>query len=166
MHIRGLLKGSVRLAEVASSCGRVSIYATRCQNSVLAKFGSAAVRWAGISPVVAALQVATPCYKTEQRTLLGRSVSMPKGYPQATLKCLEPNSVGSLLLRTSENSASRTFVNKGKAGLTRSPAYCSNAKTILGLEGYPQAPYGPILRNVVSIHQSSGKGFSPKFICR
>jgi hypothetical protein len=31
MHIRGLLKGSVRLAEVASSCGRVSIYATRCE---------------------------------------------------------------------------------------------------------------------------------------
>jgi hypothetical protein len=30
MHMRGLLKGSVRLAEVASSCERVSIYATRC----------------------------------------------------------------------------------------------------------------------------------------
>jgi hypothetical protein len=37
-HMRGLLKGSVRLAEVASSCGRVSIYATRCQNSVKPKF--------------------------------------------------------------------------------------------------------------------------------
>src|SRR5215218_2118144 len=33
MHIRGLHKGSVRLAEGASSCGRVGIYATRCQNS-------------------------------------------------------------------------------------------------------------------------------------
>jgi hypothetical protein len=32
-HMRGLLKGSVRLAEVASSCGRVSIYATRCENT-------------------------------------------------------------------------------------------------------------------------------------
>ena len=31
MHIRGLHEGSVRSAEVASSCGRVSIYATRCQ---------------------------------------------------------------------------------------------------------------------------------------
>src|SRR5829696_1379509 len=30
MHMRDLLRGSVRLAEVASSCGRVSIYATRC----------------------------------------------------------------------------------------------------------------------------------------
>src|SRR5215212_11759527 len=68
-----------------------------------AEVQSAPVPWAEISPVVAPLRVATPCYTTEQRTLLGYRVSTPKGWRHAALRCPEPISVGRLLLRTSEN---------------------------------------------------------------
>src|SRR5215213_1425745 len=64
---------------------------------------SAPVRGARISPVVAPLRVATPCYPTEQRTLLGRGISTPKRCHHAALGRLEPSSAGRLLPRTSEN---------------------------------------------------------------
>src|SRR5215207_4411999 len=67
---------------------------------------SAPVRWARISPVVAPLRVATPCYPTEQRTLLGRGISTPKRCHHAALGRLEPSSAGRLLPRTSENNPS------------------------------------------------------------
>jgi NAD(P)-dependent dehydrogenase (short-subunit alcohol dehydrogenase family) len=59
----------------------LTVRATRSptsENSVRAKFGSAPARRASISRVVAPLRVATPCYPTAQRTLLGRGVSAPK----------------------------------------------------------------------------------------
>jgi hypothetical protein len=68
------------------------------ENAVKAKFGSAPVRWAGISPVVASLRVATPCYTMEQRTLLGRGNRTPKRRHHAALEVLEPSSLGRLLL--------------------------------------------------------------------
>src|SRR5215211_7474940 len=67
---------------------------------------SAPVRWARISPVVAPLRVATPCYPTEQRTLLGRDICTPKRCHHAALGDLEPSSAGRLLPRTSENTCS------------------------------------------------------------
>ncbi len=66
---------------------------------------SAPVRWAGISLAVASLRVATPCYTTEQRTLLGRGVTAPRRCCHAALECLEPGSVCRLLRRTSENAS-------------------------------------------------------------
>src|SRR5215212_6834685 len=55
------------------------------------------------SRVVVPLRVATPCYTTGQRTLLGRGVSTPKWCRQAAFECPESCLVGRLLRRTSEN---------------------------------------------------------------
>jgi hypothetical protein len=78
------------------------------------------------SRVVVPLRVATPCYTTGQRTLLGRGVSTPKWCRQAAFECPESSLVGRLLRRTSENSSSTQFVNedlkKEGPGLLGAPA--------------------------------------------
>src|SRR5215207_890010 len=67
--------------------GRISekFVEAKFSDSFKAEFGSAPVRGTWISPVVASLRVATPCYATGQRTLLGRLVSTPKRYHHAAL---------------------------------------------------------------------------------
>ena len=84
------------------------------ENAVKAKFGSAPVRWAWISPVVVPLRVATPCYTTKQRTLLGRGIPYPKRCHHAALGWQELARPGACYGELPRIPIPRTWVNKGK----------------------------------------------------
>ena len=105
----GLFLSQVSMVTISPRLSRVPPFMPNCSELRVCEVRHSPGSIGQVSREVAPLRVATPCYTMEQRTLLARGVSTPKGWRHAQVRCLPPRTAGRLLRRTSENNPSRRF---------------------------------------------------------